>query len=260
MPGSYSGQFKNLIEMKSAGVKWLFLLVMMVGAERASAQAVTREMALVNGVLHAMGGKDNYNNLRYVSWNFFGKRTLIWDKWKGNVRIDYNDGSLTIITSLHANKTQVVKNGVVITHPDSLQYYHAKGQQILLNDSYWLFMPFKLQDKGVHLKYIGKGETLDNQMSEVLQLTFDNVGLTPLNKYHVHIDPNTNLIVQWDYFVRADEETPTFTNSWTDYKWYGKILLSSGRGSFGNITDIKTYQSIPDRVFSDPTKPALPIR
>lgn len=244
--------------MKSVGMKFLFVIGLLLGTQPAFTQAVTREMALVNGVLAAMGGKDNYNNLRYVSWNFFGKRTLIWDKWKGNVRIDYNDGSLTIITSLSSDQTLVMKNGVALTHPDSLSYYHLKGQQILFNDSYWLFMPFKLQDKGVNLKYMGRGETLDNQVSEVLQLTFDNVGLTPLNKYHLHIDPNTNLIVQWDYFVRAEEENPTFTNSWTNYKWYGKVLLSSGRGAFGEITDIRTFQSLPDRVFSDPSKSALP--
>lgn len=219
------------------------------------AQVVTREKALATNVINAMGGTTAFRNVPYISWQFFEKRTITWDKWNGDVRIDYLDQPLTIIVNLRADKVMVARDGQRMTDTDSLAYYLDKGRTIWMNDSYWLFMPFKLLDKGVILHYMGKGETVDGKETEVLELTFRQVGATPLNKYHIHIDPGTYDVLQWDYYIRTDEEQPTIITPWTDYKWYGKIRLSSGRGSFGKITNIKLPDSLPAFTFRDPVKP-----
>ncbi|MEX2336494.1 MAG: hypothetical protein WD555_04400, partial [Fulvivirga sp.] len=47
-----------------------------------------KAIAIADSVMKAMGGRENYDALRYISWNFFGKRDLVWDKRAGRVRID----------------------------------------------------------------------------------------------------------------------------------------------------------------------------
>lgn len=55
-----------------------------------------------------------------------------------------------------SGKRKVQLNGVSQSHPDSLSKYLQLGQEVWINDSYWLVMPFKLLDPGVTLKYFGQ--------------------------------------------------------------------------------------------------------
>ncbi|MEZ5331564.1 MAG: hypothetical protein R2991_05830 [Thermoanaerobaculia bacterium] len=48
-------------------------------------------------------------------------------------------------------------------------------------------MPYKLEDPGVTLHYLGERPMLDGRPAEVLELTFEGVGRTPQNKYHVYV-------------------------------------------------------------------------
>ena len=44
---------------------------------------------IADEVMAAQGGLENWNNTRVIAWDFFGYRNLIWDKWTGDVRIDF---------------------------------------------------------------------------------------------------------------------------------------------------------------------------
>ncbi|RMF19837.1 MAG: hypothetical protein D6765_17555, partial [Bacteroidetes bacterium] len=89
----------------------------------------------------------------------------------------------------------------------------------------------------------------DNRPADVLQLTFEGVGDTPQNKYHVWVDQETRLVSQWAYFPEATDSVPRFVTPWKDYQPYGNILLASDRGR-GKITEIAVYDSLPDSVFT----------
>ena len=209
-----------------------------------NAQVVTKEKAMASSIMDAMGGKENYNQIRYLQWDFFDLRKITWDKQLSRVRIDYLDGSLSIITYLNNDKGVVYKEGQKLTDSDSIKYYLDRGKRIWMNDSYWLIMPFKLLDPGVRLNYIGKLTSINGLSCDVLELTFGNVGATPENKYHIYLDPTTNLVLQWDYFVKNWEEEPEIQCLWSDYKWYGKIRLASERGSYGKLSNITVAPSI----------------
>ena len=76
-----------------------------------------------------------------------------------------------------------------------------------------------------------------------------------LNKYHIHIDPGTYDVLQWDYFIRTDEEQPTIITPWTDYNGTARSACLPAVGSFGKITNIKLPDSLPAFTFRDPVKP-----
>ena len=213
-------------------------------------QALTQSKALASETISMMGGMDNFNATRYIGWNFFGKRQLLWDKELNMVRVDLLKQSISITASLTDNYCVVFINGKQINEPDTLKKYLEKARIYWMNDSYWLLMPFKLFDPGVLLNYLGVGITEEGKAADILEIKFDQVGATPENKYHIYIDKETRLISQWDYYENAGDSIPSMVCPWTDYSWVGNIRLASGRGECGNITNIHVWSALPSTVFN----------
>jgi hypothetical protein len=209
-----------------------------------------KAIQIAKEVMAAMGGQTAWDNTHYISWNFFGSRTLLWDKWSGQVRIEWLKRSRKVIVNLNDGSGKVQIDGVEQTHPDSLAKYLEVGKEVWINDSYWLFMPFKLLDPGVTLKYLGRNKTEDGRMADLLQLTFNQVGVTPENKYKVWVDKETRLVTQWAYYQNFTDAQPKFTNRWADYKKYGNIQLSGDRGREGaTLYPIEVLEQVPPGVF-----------
>jgi len=205
-------------------------------------------IAVADEVMEAMGSRAAYDQTRYLVWNFFGSRKHWWDKHTGNIRIESEKDQYTIIMNLHEMTGEMVKDSTVISHPDSLAKYLQRGKEMWINDSYWLVMPYKLKDSGVTLKYVAEEKT-DSMHYDVLSLSFDDVGVTPENKYHVYVDKYTRLIAKWSFYNNAKDTVPQFSTPWSDYNKYGNILLSSNRGNY-NLTEIDAPTSLPQSVFT----------
>jgi hypothetical protein len=205
-------------------------------------------IAIADSVMLAMGGRRDWDATRYIHWNFFGRRTLLWDKQGGRVRIEVPAEEAVYLLDINTDEGQVRIGSTVYTEPDSLRKYLDRAKSIWINDSYWLVMPFKLKDSGVTLKYLGPDTTLAGVQADVLELTFENVGRTPQNKYHVYVDPQTHLVSQWDFYSNAADAEPRFALPWQNYQEHGDILLSGDRGE-RKLTDIAAYTKVPDSVF-----------
>jgi len=201
---------------------------------------------IADKVMQAMGGRQAWDETRYIKWNFFGARTLLWDKETGNVRIENPGKELTILVNVMDGTGKVQKAGVELT--DSVDYYLDMGKRIWINDSYWLVMPFKLKDSGVTLNYLGEDTTETGLKSDVLTLTFKDVGVTPQNNYPIWVDIESNLVRQWAYFPNAADSVPRFVLPWNEYEQKGKILLSGDRGE-RDLTEIEVLENVPESVF-----------
>ncbi len=199
-------------------------------------------------VMEAMGGRSAWDHTRYLAWDFFGARKLVWDKLTGNVRVDFPDSSVCLV-NISDGTGKVYKDGEEVTNPDSLAKELEKGKRIWINDSYWLVMPFKLKDSGVTLKHFGTLETLEGTPSHVLELTFKKVGVTPKNKYLIYVDTTTNLVNQWAYYRESDQDSANFTLPWSAYEQYGDILLSEFRGE-RSLSDVMVFDTLPAEVFT----------
>lgn len=211
----------------------------------------SKAIALADTVMKSMGGRKNWDDTRYIQWTFFGRRKLLWDKWDGNVRIEFTNDSTTIyILNLHSMSGSVKKSGEIISHPDSLAKELERAEAIWINDSYWLCMPFKLKDTGVTLKYLREDTTLAGEDADVLGLTFENVGNTPNNKYELWVSHNEKLITQWAYFRQASQDSASFIRPFDNYQKYGNILLSGDRSDNGGPGDIRVLEEIPDGAFT----------
>lgn len=214
------------------------------------AEGDEKSITLVTNAIEAMGGMEKYNNTRHLSWNFFGFRKLWWDKYTGDVRIEIPGDSAVYLYNVNTEEGKVKIAGQEFTEPDTLNTLLKRAKSIWINDSYWLVMPFKMLDEGVKLKYLGPDATLDStKMTEVVEMTFDNVGETPQNKYHVHFDTATHLVAQWEYFSKNTDNEPRISNLWKGYQSHDGLLLSGDRGQ-RKLSEISVYHSLPKKVYS----------
>ena len=111
---------------------------------------------LADSVMSAMGGRKNWDETRFISWNSDNGRNLIWDKKLDRVRMESLEDSTTYLFNTKTWEGKVQIKGQELTNPDSVKKKLAHAKSIWVNDSYWLIMPFKLKDAGVTLKYLGE--------------------------------------------------------------------------------------------------------
>ena len=208
-------------------------------------------MELADSIMMAMGGRKNWDATRYISWNFFGRRNLVWDKQGGRVRIESLPDSTIYLVNVNTLQGKVQVKGQELTEPDSLAKMLNRAKSIWINDSYWLVMPFKLKDSGVTLKYMGEDTLVNENYYNVLQLTFDKVGDTPQNKYDLYVDVKEKLIKYWSYYRDASQDSVSFTRPWDNYQRYGTILLSGDRSDGGGPKNVKVDQELPDSIFTE---------
>ena len=209
----------------------------------------TKAAALVSSSWTAMGGEEKWDDLKYVSWTFFGSRHLIWDKEGGRVRIDSPRDTSIYLVDLNNLTGKVIKGGKEVTEKEELDKLLKRGKGMWINDSYWLFMPFKLQDPGVTVNYVREDTINGGAPSSVLALTFKDVGNTPDNKYEVYIDKSDNLIKQWAFFKDANQETPPRIWPWDNYQSFDGLMLSAERSDKSGPSNVRVYDTLDDAVF-----------
>jgi hypothetical protein len=83
------------------------------------------------------------------------------------------------------------------------------------NDAYWLLAPLKLKDPGTKLTLLGEG---------LLEISFNQVGLTPSDRYIYEIDPETNLPKSWTFLPNPETRNVA---SWEKYVTMGGLTLST---------------------------------
>ncbi len=198
----------------------------------------------------AMGGRDIWDATRYISWNFFGRRDLLWDKYTGNVRIESPGDSMIYLVNINDETGKIQYKGREINDADSSANFLARAKRIWINDSYWLIMPFKLKDSGVTLKYLGEGETENGEEAYILELTFKDVGVTPNNKYEVFITKQDSLVMQWAFYSSIELDSASATWPWDNYKEYNGLMLSADRSDDKGPHDVKIYETVSPEAFT----------
>lgn len=94
----------------------------------------------------------------------------------------------------------------------------AKAWHAFVNDSFWLWAPAKLSDRGV---------TLSSPTPGQLEVTYGNVGVTPGDRYRLYLD-GTGRVSRWSYVLGNGRKGDW---RWLDYKRFGSLLLSLRRVS-----------------------------
>jgi len=213
------------------------------------AQAV----AIADRVMREMGGYEAWNNTRYLAWSFFGDQYQIWDKATGDFH--WEQDTLVANYNLNTKQGRVYSRGQDVSATPAGKKVLGELTATWINNSYWLLLPFKLKDSGVTLTYRGEGKTMDGALADALQLTFNNVGETPQNRYEVLVSRATGLVDEWAYFPNATDPQPAFRRRWNEYARHGQLLLAAGRSDAAKparLDNIAAAQTLPAGAMTSP--------
>jgi hypothetical protein len=255
--------------MERSASRWAAFAALVVGtavAAGATVRAASDERALkvADEVMKALGGKDAWDKTRYVRFDFGferdGKlqtRAHTWDKWTGRYRLEGQNQQgepFVVLMNVNSREGQAWVKGQRQTGDEEKKLVE-RAYGTWINDTYWLLMPYKMRDPGVTLAYDGEakegGATYDRVM-----LSFDNVGLTPKDRYWVWVNRDTHLVDRWD-FVLEGEDVPPTTFLWKDWRKVGNVKLAGERVNTKDnrrlvFPVLETPASLPDPVFTSP--------
>ena len=233
-----------------------------------------RAVAIADRVMQALGGTAAWNRTRYLRFDFAvengGKtvtsRAHTWDKWTGRHRLEAktpkrgepnrtgSGDAFVVLTNINTKEGSAYLKGTRMEGEEEKKYLEL-AYAIWVNDTYWLLMPYKMRDPGVTLAYDGE-ETKGGEAWDKVVLSFDNVGLTPNDRYWAYVNRTTGLVDKWEYILNGGPG-PAVAFSWKNWARHGTILLASDRVSQQDDTRIhfpvlETPASVPDRVFTSP--------
>ena len=205
-------------------------------------------LAVADRLLEAVGGRENWDNTRYITWVNHGKRLQVWDKQTGDLRVE---NRLTVVLmNMNTMEGRAWKWGEEITDPEALENVLEFGLEAFQLDSHEILLPFLLHDEGVHLEYLGEG-TVEDRPVDILRVTFDEGAAYSRAEYRLHIDKESDLLIRWDYYMDAGDAKPRLWLPWSNYEKYGTILLSSSRGTKQH-QDLHVFDELPASVFQSP--------
>jgi len=98
-----------------------------------------KAVTIADRVLKEMGGREGWDNTRYLAWDFFGNQYQIWDKKTG----DFHWEKDTLVANYNLNSKQghVYSRGKDVSGTPAGQQLLEKLTPMWINNSYWLVMP-----------------------------------------------------------------------------------------------------------------------
>lgn len=252
--------------------------------EAASGEAAARAAAgdaagdsarlLAGRLMDWLGGREAWDRTRYLAFDWIvsrdgetlARRSHAWDRWEGDYRLTYerDDGSrfyaLFDVPTMRSD-TLEPRGEIWI---DGEQLSGAARDSALrqaygafINDSYWLLMPLKWGDSGVHLAYEGRTELPDGASYPTVHLTFDSgLGVTD-DEYWGFLDPETGRMAAWQYHLQGRDEKGALI-WWRDWQRVGPIRLAMDRrwetgNSRIHFENVVADTAVPEGVFEPPS-------
>ena len=226
---------------------------------------------LADRVEAALGGREAWEETRFLSFGFAGRRMHWWDRYTGRHRLEGTNREGQRYLVLHDVDDRGAAGSAWLdgkaAEGATLAELLENAYAAWVNDTYWLLAPYKLRDPGVTLSHAGM-ETVDGVEYEKLGLTFEGVGLTPGDRYWMYVHPETGLVDRWSYVLEgpanADGAPPPTMWEWRGWQETATgILLAPERVQVGgedrpsggrelSLAPVATPAELPDAAFESP--------
>ncbi|MEX2526281.1 MAG: hypothetical protein WEA09_01470 [Gemmatimonadota bacterium] len=215
-------------------------------------------------MMEAMAPGDRWNAARYLEFDWMVargddpplRRSHRLDRWEGRVRVDAptSAGPMMALFPLDDPSQGRVWLDGEEQMGEGADTLLARANSIHINDAYWLLMPYKWTDPGVQARFLGAETTDDGREWEVVELSFQEVGLTPQNVYRAFINPASGLMERWHYLANQDADPSP--SDWTDWTQFGPIRLSVTRTVDGvpriYFENVRVETEVPEGAFAPP--------
>ena len=224
-----------------------------------------KAIAIADQAMKAMGS-DAWSKAHYVKFTFVVKkgearptvRTHYWDKFAQRSRMEgpSRDGKPVVAVVDHkSHEGQATIDGQLLFDKDAKKYVDI-AYGTLINDSYWLFMPFKLKDPGVRLRYEGELKAGPVTYDKILMSFDEGVGLTSKDKYWLYVNRGSHMIERWSYVLEGQgANTAPTAWDWTDWTDVGGMKLAMRKTQQGGeveivLENVQVLDSLPDSIFT----------
>lgn len=239
-----------------------------LGAGSASMPAMeTKADTVAMAVYNAYGGPAAWTALPYLRFDFAtgseSDRAVhgshFWNRMTGDYRVEMpagEDSTYVALFNVNTREGDVFLNGSEVEEEREAELLESAYRRFI-NDTYWMLMPVKLFDPGVHREYVPDSSDVEH---DVLRLSFGEVGLTPGDQYWVYVDRETGLVDQWAF--RLQNHPPDHVPqkiTWAGHTTFdtpqGDIVISQEKPRDGSVlfTDnVAVPVEPPAGVFTDP--------
>ena len=200
-------------------------------------------VALVDRVWKLLGGRSAYEAINYVQFTAsrlegsesLSSHTILWDRREDRVRLQMQTrrGELLVFLRMRDGAGTAFENGEVVPEEDrSGVVNHARA--LCEDDLYWLLMPWRLKDPGVHLHSAGEVER-DGARLKRVRVTMDPGGwLGPGQLFHIAVDPRDGRLVEWSWpRTEADGGSDEVIFTWADWVQRSGVQFASVRQQVG---------------------------
>lgn len=180
----------------------------------------TRADSLAWGAYRAVGGPDVWDRVPFVRFDFApgqtgqppsSRRRHLWERRTGRYRLEARRGDSLFVVLFNT----ATRAGEVYQTPDTAnaaalapvpepqhQAWLDRAYRSFVNDTYWLLQPAKLFDPGVTRAFEPDSS---NAARQVVRLSFDQVGLTPGDRYWLYFAPeDAGLYGAWRFHLQGE--------------------------------------------------------
>jgi len=222
-----------------------------------------KAVAVADQVMKALGGKERWQALPGLKWTFAvevddtlrSTRHHTWDMHGGRHRVEGANSKgerYCVVRNMDGTGGKAWLDGKALEGED-LKKWVDRAHALWTNDSYWFLMPYKLRDPGVHLAYDGE-QNEDGKHYDMIELTFEQVGMTPGDHYWVYADRANHRIEKWKY-VLQDTQPPPKEYTWEGWEehdglWFPTVHRAEGRAIY--TRDVETMHAFDAKTFTEP--------
>jgi hypothetical protein len=217
-------------------------------------------------LVEASGGFEAWEALPSLQFSFGfesdGTRSYaahhLWDRRNNRYRVEWPDRNnpdnrYVALFSDWPDEGSVFLNGEPVeTIGDSPAL--AAAQRRTINDTYWLLAPLKVFDPGV--TRTAEPDSSD-AAHDVVRLSFEDVGITPGDRYWLFVERDTGRLARWTYALQGG--APPRSHRWIDYQALegprGPVTLASRKvatiGGGAILTDRLAVPDLDETLFED---------
>ncbi len=211
-------------------------------------------------------GGQAWEKARFISFTFKLERSgqpaatfdQQWDRYTGDYRVsgkDPNGVPFVVVENVNTKAGHAWQNGVAVTDSTALQNLLTLGYRRFINDTYWLLMPLKMLDPGVHRNSLGERTDACGRKWDVVRVIFDQGLGVPTDVYWAWINRDFGLVEEWDMKLQGSPaDDPPVEVFFHDYRRVAGVLISTrrevkGKNQTVRLDDLKILPDVPKGAF-----------